>query len=300
MDRLVAMQVFVEVAECGSMTAAAAQLDMSRAMVSRYLESLEDWLGARLLHRTTRHISLTDAGLESLDRCRSLLLMTEEVKASAGRRQLEPQGQIRITASNSLAESHLAAAIAEFVQLYPKTRIDILALDRTVNLVEERMDLAIRITNQLDPALLARRLSTCRSLLCASPAYLARRGTPIDAMQLEQHLCLTHSYVGKTDWELSLDGKLFRPSVEGPINGNEASVLLHAAIAGAGITIQPTYLATPYLLSGALVQVLPEYQPQEMGIYVVYTSRQHQPLIIRTLIDFLAQRFSEPPYWDIS
>ncbi len=194
MDKLIAMQVFVEVAERGSMTSAAEQLNMSRAMVSRYLESLEDWLGARLLHRTTRHISLTDAGADNLDRCRNLLLMTEEVKANAGQRRMDPRGQIRITASTSLAESHLAALIAEFVQLYPKTRIDILSLDRTVNLIEERIDLAIRISNQLDPALLARRLSTCRSILCASPAYLEKHGMPDEPAQLEQHLCLTHSY----------------------------------------------------------------------------------------------------------
>ena len=200
MDRIRAMQVFTEVADKGSLTDAGIALDMSRAMVSRYLESLETWLGARLLHRTTRRVSLTDAGAEALQRCRQVLDLTHDVEAAAGARSMSPSGTLRITTSNSFAQAHLAAAVSDFLKLHPQTQVELIALERAVNLVDERIDLAVRISNQLDETLVARRIADCRSVVCAAPAYVTAHGAPKAPEQLREHGCLTHAHVGRTDW----------------------------------------------------------------------------------------------------
>jgi len=298
MDRLTAMRVFVEVAGAGSQTAAADRLDMSRAMVSRYLAEMEAWLGARLFQRTTRRLSLTDAGEACLARSRAVLEQIGDLECNAGQRSAEPRGLIRVTAAMSFGQYHLAGAIADYVARYPETQVDLLMLDRTVNLVEERIDLAIRITTELDPALVARRLGPCRSVLCATPAYLAQHGAPQTPDELAQHNCLTYAQFGRGNWPLTHGGEPLPTAVRGNISANEATVLLQATLAHAGISMQPTYLAAPHLRSGALVTVLPDYPPFEMSIYGVYTSRRFMPPTLRTLLDFLAARIGPEPYWD--
>ncbi len=298
MDRLTAMQVFVEVAQRGSLTAAADQLELSRAMVTRHVAELERWLGTRLLQRTTRRLSLTEAGEACLQRCRQMLELAEDVEQVAGQRDSEPRGLIRVTTSSSFGQAQLAPAIAAYLRQYPHTRVDLLMVDRTVNLVEERIDLAVRITNELDPALIARRLSVCRSVLCATPAYLAEHGAPVTPDTLAEHSCLTYSYFGKSQWRLRRGQEETLVSVEGKLSANEATVLLQATLANAGIAMQPTYLVAPLLKSGALVQVLPDWQPITMSIYGVYTSRRHVPATLRTLLDFLVNRFGPEPSWD--
>src|SRR5688572_18009675 len=191
MDRFNAMRVFVEVADRGSITLAAEALQMSRAMASRYLESLEQWMGARLLHRTTRRVSLTDAGQDALPRCRQVLELSDEVQATAGARRSQPTGTLRITTSLSFAQSQLTSAVADFLALHPRTRVELITLDRAVNLVEERVDLAVRITNRLDDSFVARRLAICRSVVCASPRYVERHGAPETPEQLRAHRCIT-------------------------------------------------------------------------------------------------------------
>ena len=178
MDRLTAMQVFTEVADRASLTEAARALDMSRAMVSRYLESFERWLGVRLLHRTTRRVSLTDAGEEALQRCRQMLELSRDVQSVAGARRAAPAGKLRITASTSFAEAYLTDVVTDFLSRYPQTQVELIAMERTVNLVEERIDLAVRIGNVLDDTLVARKLGVCRSVVCASPAYIRAAASP--------------------------------------------------------------------------------------------------------------------------
>ncbi|AEK63030.1 LysR family transcriptional regulator [Collimonas fungivorans] len=297
MDRLVAMQVFVEVADRGSLTAAADKLDMSRAMVSRYLAELEEWVGARLFHRTTRKLSLTSAGSDTLPRCRQMLDMAGEIQASAATPQHTPRGTLRLTCSMSLGQAYLAPLLARFLKRYPGTAIDMLLVDRAVNLVEERVDLAIRITNALDPNLIARKLAVCRSVVCASPAYLDEHGTPKTAEDLALHNCLTYSYFGKSLWEFEKDGAPVTVPVGGNMSANESSVLLEAAVAGAGISLQPVYAATGLLRSGKLRALLGEYQPREMSIYGVYASRRQMPAILRAMLDFLVEEFSADTDW---
>lgn len=191
MDRLTATRVFVEVIDSGSQTAAAERLDMSRAMVSRYLAELEEWVGARLLHRSTRRLSLTDAGAELLPQCREMLAVADAMQATGQTRRDSPRGTLRITSSLSFAQAWLTRAAAAFVERYPGTAIDLQVNSQVVNLVEERIDLALRIANQLDPNLIARRLGECRSVICAAPDYLRRHGTPRRPEDLALHNCLT-------------------------------------------------------------------------------------------------------------
>jgi DNA-binding transcriptional LysR family regulator len=296
MDRMTAMNVFVEVVERGSLTAAAEALEMSRAMVTRYLAEVERWLGARLLHRTTRRISLTGPGEAALLRFRQILAIGDELHGELATDNPEPHGLIRVTASVSFGQIHLAAAVADFVKRYPLTRVELLLVDRVVNLVEERVDIAVRISRAIDPALIARRLAPCRSVLCAAPSYLAERGAPTTADALAAHNCLTHHYVGKSVWHLQRDGRAIAVAVGGNISANEASLLLEAVRAGAGIAMLPTYQIAPLLRSGALIEVLPDYQVEELGIHAVYASRRQLPTIMRSFLDFLVDRFASPEF----
>ncbi len=297
MDKFIAMQVFVEVVDSGSQSAAADKLDLSRPVVSRYLAELEEWAGARLLHRTTRKLSLTVAGAEMLPRCRQILELATDMKTSVAMPEDGPQGLLRITVSTSFGQAHLAEAVSEYVKLYPAVKVEMLLLDRVVNLVEERIDLAIRVSKELDPNLIARKLSVCRSVVCASPAYLHKHGTPTQIEQLSQHNCLVHSYYGSV-WQLEHENVPVNVAVKGNISANDATSLAQATLAGAGIALLPTYLAAPFIQSGQLLSLLPDYHPQEFGIYGVYASRKHMPMTLRTMLDFLAERFTLEPAWD--
>jgi len=296
MDRMTAMNVFVDVAERGSLTAAAEALEMSRAMVTRYLAEVERWLGARLLHRTTRRISLTGPGEAALLRFRQMLAIGDELRGELATDNPEPHGLLRVTASVSFGQIHLAAAVAEFVKRHPLTRVELLLVDRVVNLVEERVDIAVRISRAIDPSLIARPLAPCRSVLCAAPAYLAERGTPTTADALAAHNCLTHHYVGKSVWHLQREGRKIAVAVGGNISANEASLLLEAVRAGAGIAMLPTYQIAPLLRSGELIEVLPDYEVEGLGIHAVYASRRQLPTIMRSFLDFLVERFSSPRF----
>lgn len=299
MDRITAIGVFVEVAERGSLTAASEALNISRAMVTRYLAELEDWLGARLLHRTTRRITLTSAGEQALERCRRLLELGADLQAAVGDGvDAPPGGQLRIACSASFGQSQLASAVAHYVARFPRVRVDMVMADRTINLVEERIDLAIRITHELDPALFARRLTVCRSLLCATPAYLAGRGTPQRPEDLLRHSCLTHHFVGRSLWQLQRGGRDIAVTVGGSISANDTGVLLQAVLAHAGIGLLPTYQLGPLIRSGELVVVLPDYQVPSMTIYGVYASRKQMPNQVRSFLDFLGVHFGEVPEWD--
>lgn len=292
------MRVFVTVVDLGSQSAAAEHLDLSRPVVSRYLAELEDWVGARLMHRTTRKLSLTAAGSEILPRCRQMLELSSDMHAAVSTPQDAPRGLLRITASPSFGQAQLASAMADFVRRYPGVSVDLQMLDRTVNLVDERIDLAIRMSNDLDPNLIARRLTVCRSVICASPRYLREHPTPQRVEDLSRHNCLTHSYVGKSLWHFEQDGEPVSVPVQGNISANEASTLLQATIAGAGVAMLPSYQAGPHIQNGELERLLAHAEPRRMNMYAVYASRKHMPSALRSLLDFLVQRFPETPEWD--
>ena len=299
MDRLAAIQVFIEVADRGSLTQAADRLGLSRAMVSRHLAGLEQWLGARLLHRTTRRISLSDAGMEALQRFRLIAELAAETQAATGSRRREAVGKLRVTTSLSFAEAELTAAVVAFQATHPGVTIELIASDHALNLIDQRIDLAVRITNQLDEGFVARPLARCRSVLCAAPAYLQRHGIPTRPEQLAEHNCITHAYGSRAEYRLAHQGESLRIAVSGTLFSNETAVLREAALAGAGIAMLPTYYVASDLRAGTLQALLTEYEPQPMGIHAVYLSRQHPPLALRLLIEFLVERFGgENAPWD--
>ncbi len=292
MDRLTAANVFITIVQRGSLTAAADVLGMSRAMITRYLSEMETWSGARLLHRSTRRLSLTPAGEHALVRCRQLLLLAGEIEQSNQPEGEALAGLLRISCSLSLGNSVLAAAITAFQQRYPRIRIDLHSSNQLVNLVEERIDLALRITGQLEPNLIARPLNTCESVICATPDYLAREGTLQHPEQLIHHNCLTYSNFGKSLWNFSRGEEQDTVAVSGSISANDSLMLLSATLAGAGISMQPLHSVGVLLESGRLVALLPEYQLDRLGIFAIYTSRQHQSRQLRALLDFLVEWFA--------
>ncbi len=292
MDRITAMQVFSEVASSGSFTATADKLEMSRAMVTRYVGELERWLGSRLLQRTTRSVTLTDAGEQCLRRSQQMLALVDAVQDETASRDGALRGQLRLTTSGSFGFSHLAPAISDFLLLHPQLKIDLNVSEGALNLVEARIDLAIRISSEPDPMLVGRPLAPCDSVLVASPAYLAQNGTPEAPEALAKHTCLGHANVGRSVWQLSRGSESTQVSVSSQFSANDSTILMHAALADGGIAMVPRFLASPSLATGALVQVLPEWTPPVMQIYALYPSRRNLSLAVRAMVDFLVIRFS--------
>ncbi|MFN3440467.1 MAG: LysR family transcriptional regulator [Acidovorax sp.] len=297
MDRLTAMRVFAEVATSGSFSASADKLDMSRAMVTRYVGEMEQWLQARLLQRTTRSVTLTNAGELALRRCQQMLALTEDLEEeTATTTEGALRGQLRITCSVSFAFAQMGAAIADFLAQHPQLKIDLDASEGSLNLVEKRIDLAIRISAEPDPLLIGRPLARCDSALVASPAYLAAHGTPQLPADLAQHRCLSYANFGKSVWQLTRSDEVAKVGVTSHFSANEATTLMRAALAGGGIALQPTYLVNPYLQSGELQAVLPEWNLPVMTIYALYPSRRHLSPAVRALLDFLVGRCAGVPW----
>ncbi|MES2581733.1 MAG: LysR family transcriptional regulator [Pseudomonadota bacterium] len=298
MDRLTAMQVFAEVATSGSFTATADKLDMSRAMVTRYVAELEQWLGARLLQRTTRSVTLTDAGETCLRRSQQMLSLMENVEeeTSASSTGGALRGQLRLTCSTSFVYAHLAAVLSDFLALHPQLKIDLNVSEGALNLVDTRIDLAIRISAEPDPMLIARPLAQCDSLLVASPEYLTSHGTPKLPQDLAQHRCLSHANFGKSVWHLTRGEESAQVSVASHFSANEATALLKAAMAGGGIAMLPTYLVNPCVAAGALRVVLPKWKVPALTIYALYPSRRNLSPAVRALLDYLVGRFEVVPW----
>ena len=292
MDRLTALRVFAAVAESGSFSATAEQLDMSRAMVTRYVGTLEQWLGARLLQRTTRSVTLTEAGESCLRRGQQMLALVDDVEQETSRHGTALRGQLRVTCSVSFAYAQMAAALTDFLKQHPQLKIDLNASDGALNLVEARIDLAIRISAEPDPTLIGRVLTPCHSVLVASPAYLAAHGVPQTPADLATHQCLSFANFGKSTWALHRDQERCQVSVRSQLSANDATALLQAALAGGGVALQPTYLANPCVADGRLQVVLPDWKLPDMAIYALYPSRKHLQPAVRALLDFLAQRFA--------
>lgn len=297
MDRLMAMRVFAEVAASGSFSASATRLEMSRAMVTRYVGEMEQWLQTRLLQRTTRRVTLTEAGEQCLRRCQQMLALAQDLEEDT---LSTPggalRGQLRVTSSVSFAYAQLGAALVDFLAQHPELKIDLNASEGPLNLVEQRIDLAIRISAEPDPLLVGRPLARCDSVLVASPAYLAAHGTPAEPAALVQHRCLSHASFGKSDWQLTRGVEVTRVRVASPLSANEATTLMRAALAGGGIALQPTYLVNPQLQSGVLQQVLPDWNLPALTIHALYPSRRHLSPAVRALLDFLVQRFAGAPW----
>lgn len=290
MDHLVAARVFVETVERGNASKAAESLGMSRAMASRYLGALEDWTGTRLLHRTTRRLSLTTAGERVLELSREMVRLASSMESVAS--EARPHGLLRVAGPTILSEERLVPVIAEFVRLHPQVCIDLRASDRPIDLVEDRIDLAIRIGRHLDPGAVARKLGDCASVLCASPDYLRTRGMPKRPEDLKAHACLTYTNFGAAEWQLHSSGEQATVKVDGPFRTNETLALRRAALDGMGIAMLPAFAVGAQLKSRALRVVLKGWEPPSLPMHALYLSRAHLPSAARAFIDFVAGRLT--------
>jgi DNA-binding transcriptional LysR family regulator len=293
------METFVRVVEAGSFVAGAQRLGLSPAMVSRHVQDLEHRLGTRLLNRTTRRLSLTEAGAAYFERSRQLLREVEEMDLAVAREVQQPRGVLRVNAPVVFGTRHLAHLLAEYTARFPEVSIDLTLTDRFIDLVEEGADLAVRIGALTDSALVARRLFPTRLALCAAPAYLARHGTPRTLDELSQHDCLGYTYTrGGSEWEFDqAEGTTVVP-IRGSLRANHGEVLCQAALDGMGIALLPTFIAGDALRDGRLRQVLPDARLAELSGYAVFASRKFLSAKVRTFVDFLAAKFGPEPYWD--
>lgn len=289
MDRLDAMHLFVRVAELGSFAAVAQQLGLARSVVTRQIAALEAHLGVKLMARSTRRLSLTSAGTAYLEKCRVILNLVETAETDVAEERVNPRGNIRISLPLSFGLKRLAPLLLEFSRRYPEVGLDMDYSDRRVNLIEEGIDLSIRITRRLEGSDIARRIGTARMLAVASPDYLARHGRPQHPAELAHHECLGYT-VGGTgqSWQFMVDGLLASFPVRSRIHANNGDVLTEAAAQGLGITLQPDFIIDGVLAAGRIEAVLADFPVPELGIYAMLPSNRHVPHRVRVLMDALA------------
>jgi DNA-binding transcriptional LysR family regulator len=298
-DSIQEMAVFARVVGAGSLSAAARELGLSPALVSRRLAALESRLGVRLINRTTRSLHLTDDGATYYEACARVLADIEEADATVSAGRLEPRGTLRVALPASFGLQHIAPLIPRFAERHPQIQLAMSLSDRTVNLIEEGFDLAVRIAHLEDSSLTARKLAPNRRVVCASPAYLARHGTPRTPDELARHNCLTTSEFAM-NWDYKgPDGKAGSVRVTGRYACDSWEVLREWARAGLGIALKSTWDVHRLLADGSLVEVCPGYTfHTDVAIYAVYPSRRFLPAKTRVFIEFLAESFGPDPYWD--
>ncbi|MBE0532949.1 MAG: LysR family transcriptional regulator [Rhodospirillales bacterium] len=293
------LQVFVRIAETGSFSAAARDLGLSKSATSKKLAVLEDRLGARLFNRTTRRLSLTEAGSDFLERAQRILAELEEAEQAAGRLTDEPRGVLRVNAPMSFGIQHVAPALGDFMTRYPDLAVTLDLDDRRVSLIEEGYDVAVRIADLPDSSLVARKLAPARRAVCASPAYWAAHGVPAHPRELTRHNCLIYAYLpAQNDWRFRGPGGPLTVRVAGNLKANNGDVLREAALAGLGVCLAPTFLVGDDLRDGRLRAVLDTFADDSLAIYAVYPHRRHLSAKVRAFVDFLAGRFGPRPYWD--
>jgi len=288
---------FVAVVNAGSFVGAADALGLSKAAVSRHVTDLEAQLGVRLLHRTTRRLSLTDDGQRFHARATDLLAAAGELESETSAGSGEAAGVLRINAPLTFGNLHLAPLWPDFLAANPKVALDITLNDRLVDLVEEGYDVAVRITNLPSSQLVSRRLASTRIVLCASPAYLAAHGTPSHPGELAAHRVVSYAYwSGGDDWRFTGPDGEARVRVQPRIHTNSGDTCRIAALRGQGVILQPDFLVGDDLRRGDLVELLPGWRSLELDIHAVYASRKHLPMKTRRLVDFLAEAFATPAW----
>ena len=289
MNKLQAMQLFVRVAEAGSFTAVAEQLNLARSVVTRQISALETALGAKLMTRSTRSLSLTAAGAAYLEKCRLILNLVDAAEADVAQEKVEPRGRIRLGLPLSFGLERLMPMLLTFAEQQPHIQLEMDFSDRRANLIEEGIDLSIRITAQLASGDIVRKLGTCQLMTLASPAYLNLHGTPRTPDELQHHECLAYAVdLSPSSWVFPVQGREERVSVRSRIMANNGSALMQAAARGLGITRQPDFIAAPFLARGEVVPLLAAYDAQPLGIYAVLPSNRYIPHRVKVLMDYLA------------
>lgn len=299
MDRINAMNAFVHVVNEQSFTRAAERLGISPQLVSKYVGQLETHLGTRLLNRTTRRISLTETGTYYYQRAKQVLGDIDELENELNSLQKNATGKLRINAPVSFAIQHLAPMITDFQNTYKNIEIDLQLNDRKVDIIEEGYDIALRIGKLKDSSLIAKRIAPINLSICASPAYLAEHGTPSHPDELAQHQYLRYSYMDEEAVLQHISKKqIARVMLNCKFVANNGDVLVKAAINGAGIIIQPTFITGAAIASGELVPILKKYEPDPVALYAVYGHRQLLSNKVRCFLEFIDGYFGDIPYWD--
>ena len=299
MDHLATIRAFAQVVESGSFARAAERLGISTTATSRQVAELEAHLQTRLLNRTTRKVSLTEGGRAYYERVVQLLADLQEAEQEASRAAVVPRGVIKMTAAVNFGVRHVAPAIAAFLARHNEVRFDVSLSDRIVDLVEEGFDLGIRIGNPGPHNVVARKLGETRVVPCASPDYLAKRGTPQVPDDLAGHNCFTYEYVTPRNvWTFrDADGRERPVRISGNLHSNNGDLLAEAAARGAGIVLEPAFIVGPEVRAGRLVPLLQDFAPPPLPIYAVYPSRKHLSAKVRLFVDFLVERFAGAEDW---
>lgn len=293
------MAVFAHVADAGSFAEAARRLGTSRSAVSKAVAKLEKTMGARLLNRSTRHLSMTEVGAALAEHCTRILDEAEKAERVVDSLHAQPRGVLKVAASVAFGTLHVAPALADFLSRYPELDMDMTIIDRPVDLAEEGYDVAIRVTRDLPVNLVARRLAPVRRKLCATPEYFASYGIPTVPQDLAHHNCLDYTHSGEQgQWRFTgPEGEIAVP-VSGRLRINDDEALSQAVLGGLGLALLPTFIIGNELQAGRLRAVLSEYIPIERHVYAMYLPTRHLPAKVRAFIDFLLARFGPSPYWD--
>ena len=293
MDRWTELQLFVQVAETGSLSRAAQALELSNAAASRHLTALEERLGGRLVERNTRRLYITETGQEFLRRTKAVLAELQDAESAVNAATLNPTGTLKITASLSFAMNHIAPLLPEYTRRYPQVSVHIETANRYMDLIDNNIDVAIR-TREYEPDsnITIRRLAETRRILAASPAYLARHGRPSTLEDLAKHKLLIYTYANHpNELRFTREGKTTPIAARGLLESNDGQVLLSAALEGLGILVQPTYIIYEHVVAGRLVPVLDDWELPRLTINLAYPSRKHLSAKVRTFIDFIVEQF---------
>ena len=295
MDTLRALQAFVKIVELGSLTAAAERLELSRSVLTKHLAALERHYGTRLLQRTTRTLSLTEAGRTLHEGLVPLLGDLEALEQRLQEGHERPRGRLRVSAPLTFGVRHLAPLVSSFLHEYPEVAIDLELSDRQVRLVEEGFDLAVRIGDLSDSSLVAQPLGAVELFICAAPAYLQRHGRPEHPAELREHRCLLYSYASDGDlWEFQRDDERLQIKVSGPLRANNGSVLQQGALGGHGIIRQPDFLVGDGLAAGRLERLFAPWYTQAIAIHALYPHRRLVPAKVRLFIAWLQRHLVTP------
>lgn len=300
MEEFSAIPVFVAVVEKGGFSAAARALGVSKSAVSKRINQLEKQLGVRLLYRTTRKLSLTEAGERYFEHAVRALQAAAEAEDAVAQLQGDPQGTLKISAPMSFGRLHVAPLIPKLLKRYPKLQVELVMDDRPTDLVAAGFDIAIRSGKMADSTLVARKLAPLRQVLCASPEYIAQYGLPSIPAQLAEHNCILFSYSSDNNiWTLCAEGEPETVQVSGNYRVNNSEALIEALRAGIGIGRLPTFVAGPDLKAGRLVQLFDTYQIPSQMFYAVFPERRYMPAKVRAFLDFAIENFGgDQPYWD--
>ena len=299
MDRLDAMKLFMRVAQTGSFSGVAMQMDVARSVVTRQIAGLEAHLGTKLIARSTRRLSLTSAGSAYLEKCREILNLIEEAETGLAEDRAAPRGLIRVSLPLTLGLRQLAPLLADFSTTYPEVTMELDFSDHRSNLIEDGLDLAIRITRQLEPNDVARKIGMCSMVVVASPEYLKLRGRPKHPSELyAHHDCFGYTLVQRGNWSFMVDGEVSWFPVRGRMHANNGEALVDFAARGLGITMAPSFMANSAIEAGLVEPILSEFMTQELGIYAVFPGNRYVPHRIRGLVDYLVERIGSPPFWE--